>query len=439
MVDSLTTLIVLGLSAVIVRAIGPICRYSGPIDIAAHMLKWYGVFVSLRMVALWSGVPGDLYFQESAAFLGAWWICVSVLLFRKDCSPAEGLLEKLATATRTAHTSDVSDADRQLATETLDLALEGWQAGGEATEPFAELSHTSGTVHQFGPAMQDFRDINALASDLWSRCQEGKLAYFRFQSLNDRWSRAASGGVMGRLGYLIGTILKRIPSKLPFFRPLVLLVTAGRNQWISTVEMTGRFYYCGWDTVMTRHFAGTTILCFKRSSREPMNTSPSLYPVIALTRVGFRGRKIRSYKLRSMYPYSEFLQAQVYASNQLSGSGKMLDDPRITSYGRFIRRYWLDELPQVMNWLRNDIKIVGIRAMSAHYFSLYPERYQRKFIATKPGFLSPLFDDSNPGFEAIVETEEAYLDLYARSPVRADLVYLFKTVDAILFKGVRSG
>ena len=81
-----------------------------------------------------------------------------------------------------------------------------------------------------------------------------------------------------------------------------------------------------------------------------------------------------------MYPYSEFIQGDIYEKNHLDASGKMKDDYRITSWGKIFRRYFIDEFPQIFNWIRGDLNLIGIRALSEHYFSLYPKSLQLKRV-----------------------------------------------------------
>jgi len=139
-----------------------------------------------------------------------------------------------------------------------------------------------------------------------------------------------------------------------------------------------------------------------------------------------------------MYPYSEYIQKKTVEMFDLSNTGKIKNDFRITDCGHFIRKYWIDELPQIIDWLRGDIKIVGIRAMSLHYFSLYPHRYREKYKLIKPGILSPIFDEETVDFDYIRTTGEKYLDLYLGKYLIVDFIYFWKTVTDILFRGVRS-
>ena len=72
-----------------------------------------------------------------------------------------------------------------------------------------------------------------------------------------------------------------------------------------------------------------------------------------------------------MYPYSEFLQKDLFEKHNLDLSGKIKDDIRLTVYGKILRTLWLDELPQVFDWMRGNLNLFGVRALSEHYFSLF--------------------------------------------------------------------
>ena len=85
----------------------------------------------------------------------------------------------------------------------------------------------------------------------------------------------------------------------------------------------------------------------------------------------------------------------------------------------------IDEIPQIIDWLQGNIKIVGIRPMSLHYFSLHNIQYQEKYVKVKPGFLTPLYDENNPGFDAYAKIEEKYLTSYLNNPIRTDVIYFF--------------
>ena len=139
-----------------------------------------------------------------------------------------------------------------------------------------------------------------------------------------------------------------------------------------------------------------------------------------------------------MFPYSEFIQAKIYRENGLSETGKFNNDFRLTEYGKIFREYWIDEIPQIFNWLKGDLKICGLRPMTRHYLSLFPKDFQEIYLKTKPGLIPPIYSESTNGIEDIIKTSNEYLNSYQNSPLRTDLKYMIKTLIDIVFFGVRS-
>ena len=231
---------------------------------------------------------------------------------------------------------------------------------------------------------------------------------------------------------------RRIFPKIPLLNTLYALLSRRRNRVLSRTEVWGRLQYGGFNIVDETSVDGEMVFLARKVKTPSKATNPSFYPIIKLNRVGLDGKIIKAHKIRSMYPYSEFLQQRVFEDNQLAATGKFKTDYRITAYGKFIRKYWLDELPQLIDWLRGDLKLVGIRAMSLHFFSLYPQEYKDLFIKVKPGLVPPLFDENTGSFDEIVQIEYRYLEKYLRHPFRTDCEYLWLTFSHIFFAGVRS-
>lgn len=102
-------------------------------------------------------------------------------------------------------------------------------------------------------------------------------------------------------------------------------------------------------------------------------------------RVGLHGRKFYMLKFRSMVQNAEELKAKLAAQNEQAGPVfKMRSDPRVTAVGRFIRKYSIDELPQLINVLRGDMSIVGPRPPIASEVAKY-EGWQRRRLSVRPG------------------------------------------------------
>lgn len=211
-----------------------------------------------------------------------------------------------------------------------------------------------------------------------------------------------------------------------------------RNRVLSKAEVWGRLAFHGMDVIAESNGEGERYIMARRVASAVQNRRPSYYLVVALEKVGLDGQIIRTHKIRTMFPFSEFLQKRVFEDHGLTSTGKFSNDFRLTEFGRVLRKYWLDELPQIFDWLHGEVKLVGIRATSRHFLSLYPEIFLDLYIQTKPGLIPPIFDDSISGFDQIVEVELAYLQRYRDQPFRTDVRYLIRTFVDIVFKGIRS-
>jgi lipopolysaccharide/colanic/teichoic acid biosynthesis glycosyltransferase len=139
-----------------------------------------------------------------------------------------------------------------------------------------------------------------------------------------------------------------------------------------------------------------------------------------------------------MHPYSEYIQQYVFDKNALQEGGKFDNDFRVTTAGKFMRRFWIDELPMLINLLRRDLKIFGIRPLSQHYFDLYSKDLQELRTKTRPGLVPPFYADMPKTLEEIQESELRYLHAYFKRPFLTDWRYFWKAVYNIVFKKARS-
>lgn len=108
-------------------------------------------------------------------------------------------------------------------------------------------------------------------------------------------------------------------------------------------------------------------------------------PIFRQIRIGRDGREFELYKFRSMYVNAEERLAELMKKNEMDGPVfKIKDDPRITKVGKIIRRYSIDELPQLINVLRGDMSIVGPRPALPREVEQY-NSYQRQRLLVTPG------------------------------------------------------
>jgi lipopolysaccharide/colanic/teichoic acid biosynthesis glycosyltransferase len=233
-------------------------------------------------------------------------------------------------------------------------------------------------------------------------------------------------------------IFKRVFPKLPVFKKFYFFLTNGRNRVMSKAETLGRLVSCGFRIVEVKEINNLTYFVSKKEKAPFYDINPSYGPLFAMSRIGKEGRYIKVYKFRTMYPYAEYLQEYIYEQNNLAEGGKFAHDFRITTWGRILRKFWLDELPMIINLFRGDIKIVGVRPLSKHYFSLYTEELQQKRKYCKPGLLPPFYVDLPKTLEEIIESELKYLNAYEKNPVMTDVRYFVRVCYTILLKKARS-
>lgn len=265
------------------------------------------------------------------------------------------------------------------------------------------------------------------------------VARYQPLSCHDEELQRRYSGLLYRLVYVLDFLWQRVFPKIPVVNRAYFAFTRGRNRVISRIEIWGRLAYSGLAVIGESEPLDGEVYVLARKEGDPIiDRKPSYYPIVALNKVGLHGERIRVHKVRSMYPFSEFLQKRIFEEHGLSSTGKFANDPRLTEYGPFVRRYWLDEVPQLFDWLRGDIKLVGMRATSPHFLSLYPAELYELYVRIKPGLIPPIFDEETDGFDDIVETELKYLRSYAQAPILTDIRCLGATINDIVFRGVRS-
>lgn len=233
-------------------------------------------------------------------------------------------------------------------------------------------------------------------------------------------------------------ILNRMLPRLRVTRKLWNYITGGSNPPLSRAESLGRLCRAGFEIRMEK-FAGNILCILSQRRSAPLPPNPNGYGmIIALSRIGYHGVPFKAYKLRTMHPYSEYIQDYVYLLHDLQQGGKLKHDFRITSWGRFCRRIWLDELPMIVNYFTGDMKLVGVRPLSKHYFDLYADDLRERRIKYKPGLVPPFYADLPRNLEEIQQSERRYLDAWDKHPLKTEIRYFFRSIFNILFRRIRS-
>ncbi len=243
---------------------------------------------------------------------------------------------------------------------------------------------------------------------------------------------------VGMLVYFFDFCWNRMCPKMNIMKKVYFAFTKGQHRVFPRPEIMGRLYSCGFE-ILSEQIIGNRFFVVARKAKVPTDDkNPSYGPLIRLRRVGKGGKLIGVYKLRTMHAYSEYLQPYIYAHNKLQTGGKIANDYRVSTVGKFLRRCWLDELPMFFNLLSGDLKLVGVRPLSQHYFGLYTPEMQKLRIKVRPGLLPPFYVDMPETLEEVQESERKYIEQYLEHPFRTDWKYFWKIVGNIVFRRKRS-
>ena len=161
-------------------------------------------------------------------------------------------------------------------------------------------------------------------------------------------------------------------------------------------------------------------------------TSPG--PVIfSQMRCGRHGKPFRMFKFRSMYTNAEQRRQELEVFNQMRGPVFKLDnDPRITRLGRWLRKFSVDELPQLFNVLTGQMSLVGPRPLPTYEVENFSNPAQRRRLSVKPG-ITCLWQISGRNevqdFQTWVKLDLEYIDNWS---IWLDLRILFRTIPAVL-------
>ena len=168
---------------------------------------------------------------------------------------------------------------------------------------------------------------------------------------------------------------------------------------------------------------------------------PTLYRQL---RIGQHGKEFTFLKFRSMYENCDATLHQDYVSRFIAGDApmkesadgrssayKVMDDPRITPFGRFLRKTSLDELPQLINVLKGEMSLVGPRPPLPYEFDCYDVWHLRRIVEVKPGItgLWQVCGRSRTSFDEMVRLDLRYATHWS---LRLDLMILVRTPGVVL-------
>jgi exopolysaccharide biosynthesis polyprenyl glycosylphosphotransferase len=164
-------------------------------------------------------------------------------------------------------------------------------------------------------------------------------------------------------------------------------------------------------------------IAIKLSSRGPV--------IYRSVRPGIAGKPFYCFKFRTMRDHAEKIQDELESLNELDGAlFKIRDDPRMTPVGRFLRRFSLDELPQLVNVVRGEMSLVGPRPLPMRDFDRLEEWHKKRYLVL-PGItgLWQVSGRAELDFDDLVRLDFLYLERWS---IMLDLSILLKTIPAVL-------
>jgi lipopolysaccharide/colanic/teichoic acid biosynthesis glycosyltransferase len=148
--------------------------------------------------------------------------------------------------------------------------------------------------------------------------------------------------------------------------------------------------------------------------------------------VGQDGRRFRGYKLRSMVANAASLEAELRDANEMIGPAfKVTNDPRVTPIGRFMRKYSIDELPQLWSVLKGDLSLVGPRPPREHEYAQFTP-FQKRKMTVKPGITCLWQVEGRHKINNYDDWVALDLEYIRRWSLWLDLTILVRTVGVVL-------
>ncbi|MBK7857910.1 MAG: sugar transferase [Archangiaceae bacterium] len=205
-------------------------------------------------------------------------------------------------------------------------------------------------------------------------------------------------------GYIHYQMVGSKPTQMAFKRAFDIL-SSGLALWVLTPMLLG------------------VALLIKLTSRGPV--------LFRQTRVGLHGRPFRMLKFRTMRVDAEAMKAELMKQNEMDGPVfKMKKDPRITAVGRVLRKFSIDELPQLVNVLRGDMSVVGPRPPVPQEVAKY-DTWQRRRLSVRPGLtcIWQVSGRNEISFEQWMYMDLQYIDNWSFSK---DIELILKTFPIVL-------
>jgi hypothetical protein len=284
------------------------------------------------------------------------------------------------------------------------------------------------------------KDINKHFISINKLLPDAGIFIGKFESYYNRKRRIFKmyGRRLGWVVWILDLVLNRALPKLSPTKALYKFVTRDKFKVISLAETLGRSVYCGFEIIDYKIINSFTYFAVIKTSEPKKENDPSYGPFFKMKRIGKNGQIIGVYKFRTMHPYSEYLQNFVVQLNGYDEAGKPRNDFRVTGWGKLFRKFWLDELPQLLNVLKGEIGLVGVRPLSQFRFNQLPEDVRTERIKHTPGCIPPYVALNMPDAIGNIEAERIYFKDMKKHRWLTPWRYFIKGVYNILTSKIKS-
>ncbi|MBN1779936.1 sugar transferase [bacterium] len=205
--------------------------------------------------------------------------------------------------------------------------------------------------------------------------------------------------------------------------PLLIFQTSVAKEWQTFLKRVADVFVSLIAIIVLSPILFLCMLIIKLSSPGPV--------FFRQTRVGMNGRRFILYKFRSMVDGAEMRKRELERQNEMNGpTFKMRRDPRVTRFGKFMRKFSLDEYPQLFNVLKGDMSLVGPRPPLRTEVEMY-EVWQRRRLSMKPGItcIWQVSGRNKIDFDRWMEMDLQYIDNFS---LWLDFTLLVRTVFVVL-------
>jgi len=283
-------------------------------------------------------------------------------------------------------------------------------------------------------------NLQLTIENLATLTKENQHVILQFETLKGRSRRIQKlyPKTIAKSLFIIDFIFHRVFSRLFIVKNIYSYISKGKIKILSKAEALGRMVFSGYQIESVENFDGLCTVLLKKSGQKLINKKPSFGPVFKMNRIGKNGKIIGVYKIRTMHPYSEYLQDFLIKLNGYGDQGKPKNDFRVTTWGRILRKYWIDEIPQLINVMKLEMKLVGLRPVSEYYFNELDQFQKERRLEQKPGCIPPYIAfNMGSSKNQVLKAEEMYLNMKKSKPFTADTRVFFMAIKNIFFSKKR--